>query len=105
MSAEAALRESVARQRAVFETALDALITIDHEGRVAEFNPAAERLFQYSREEVLGKTMADLIIPPSQRESHRRGLARFQFTRAEPTLVKRNAVSATDRGGAGISPE
>ncbi len=93
------MRESVARQRAVFETALDALITIDHEGRVAEFNPAAERLFQYSREEVLGKTMADLIIPPSQRERHRRGLARFQSTGEAPILGKRIEVSAIRRDG------
>jgi two-component system cell cycle sensor histidine kinase/response regulator CckA len=80
LTAEAALLESEARQRAVFDTALDALITVDHEGRVAEFNPAAEQIFQYSREEVLGRPVADLIIPPSLRESYRQGLARYDTT-------------------------
>jgi two-component system, cell cycle sensor histidine kinase and response regulator CckA len=99
LNAEAALRESEARQRAVFDTALDALVTMDHEGRVAEFNPAAERLFQYSREEVLGKTMADLIIPPSVRESHRRGLARYNTTGEAVILGRRIEVSAMRRDG------
>jgi len=72
----------------VFDTALDALITIDQEGRVAQFNPAAERIFQYAREEVMGKLMADVIIPPSMRESHRRGLAHHVAT-GETVLLGR----------------
>jgi two-component system cell cycle sensor histidine kinase/response regulator CckA len=99
LSAEAALRESEARQHAVFDTALDGLIMMDHEGRVAEFNPAAERIFQYSREEVLGKLMADLIIPPSLRESHRRGLARYVATGEAVILGHRIEISAMRRDG------
>ena len=93
------LRESEARQHAVFDTALDALILMDHEGHVTEFNPAAERIFQYSRGEVVGKLMADLIIPPSLRESHRRGLARFNATGEAVILGRRIEISAMRRDG------
>jgi PAS domain S-box-containing protein len=61
---------------AMFETALDCIISMDHDGRVIEFNPAAERTFGYRRAEALGKELAELIIPPRLRERHRRGLAR-----------------------------
>jgi two-component system, cell cycle sensor histidine kinase and response regulator CckA len=98
-SAGAALRESEARQHAVFDTALDAMIMMDHEGRVAEFNPAAERMFQYARDEVLGKVMADLIIPPSRRESHQRGLARYNATGKASILGQRIEISAMRRDG------
>jgi threonyl-tRNA synthetase len=49
-------------------------VTIDHEGCITEFNPAAERTFGYRRDDVLGKEMADVIIPVSLREKHRQGL-------------------------------
>ncbi len=72
--AEEARRESEARKAAILETALDSIITIDQEGRITEFNPAAEQIFGYRRAEALGREIAELIIPPSMRESHRRGL-------------------------------
>ena len=99
LGAEMAFRESEARQLAVFDTALDALITMDHEGRVAQFNPAAERIFQYAREETLGKLMADLVIPPALRESHRKGLARYLATGEAAILGRRIEVSAMRRDG------
>jgi two-component system cell cycle sensor histidine kinase/response regulator CckA len=105
LSAEAALKESEARQHAVFETALDGLIMMDHEGRVAEFNPAAEQIFQYSRGEVLGKPMADLIIPPALRESHRRGLARYNATGQATILGRRIEISAMRKDGSEFPAE
>jgi two-component system, cell cycle sensor histidine kinase and response regulator CckA len=105
LNAEAALRESEARQHAVFDSAIDGLIMMDHEGRVAEFNPAAERIFQYSREEVLGKLMADLIIPPSLRDSHRRGLARYVATGEAVILGHRIEISAMRKDGSEFPAE
>ncbi len=70
--AERDLRESEARKGAILDTALDAIIAVTHEGRIAEFNPAAERLFGYSRAEALGCAVAALIVPPSHRERHKR---------------------------------
>jgi PAS domain S-box-containing protein len=73
--AERELRQSEARKGAILETALDCIITCDRDGNVLEFNPAAERTFGYCREDVVGKDMADLIVPPALRERHRAGMA------------------------------
>src|SRR4051812_2039443 len=62
---------------AVLDAALDCIVTIDHEGRFIDFNPAAERTFGWRRDEVIGREMAELIVPPALRERHRAGLARL----------------------------
>jgi PAS domain S-box-containing protein len=87
--AEAEMRRSEARKGAILEAALDCVITIDHEGKVVEFNPAAERTFGYTREQVVGKEMAELVIPPSLREQHRHGIARYLSTGEGRLLGKR----------------
>jgi len=74
--AQQALGESQARQGAMIEAALDAIVSTDHAGRVLEFNPAAERIFGLNRADVLGRDMIELIIPPRLRDQHRQGLAR-----------------------------
>jgi len=84
--AEEAARASEAIKTSIFETALDAVISIDNDGRVVEFNPAAERMFGYSREEALGQEMAALIIPATLREAHRTALRRI-VEGAEPRLL------------------
>ncbi len=62
---------------AVLRVSLDAIISIDAYGVVLEFNPAAERMFGYMRDDVVGADMAELIIPPAHREAHRNGLRRL----------------------------
>ena len=84
--AHGVLRESEARTRAIFESALDALITMDAEGRVQDWNPAAEQMFGYSQSQAAGRTIAELIIPPSLRDRHRNGLQRYLETN-EPTVL------------------
>src|ERR1043166_5257331 len=74
--------------RGILENALDCIITMDVHGRVLEFNPAAERVFGFNRQEVVGKELAELIIPPSLREQHRRGLAHFLKTGEGPVIGK-----------------
>jgi PAS domain S-box-containing protein len=71
--AEEALKVSEARKQAVVETALDCVITADHEGRILEFNPAAESAFGYGRDTVLGRPLAELIVPPELRTRHLEG--------------------------------
>src|SRR5688572_16102884 len=82
------------RKSAVFDAALDAILTIDREGRIVEFNPAAERIFGHRREDVVGREMASIIIPERFREAHRNGLARYLETGKGPVLGKRLEMSA-----------
>jgi diguanylate cyclase (GGDEF)-like protein/PAS domain S-box-containing protein len=70
-------RAGEAHAAAILDAALDAVVTIDYRGNVLEFNRAAEQTFGYAREEVLGRELAALLIPPSAREAHRRALARW----------------------------
>jgi len=91
---EAALRESETRQAAIVETALDGIITMDHQGRIVEFNPAAEQLFGYRCSDVLGRTLDEMLIPPAQRERHRRGLAHYLATGEGAVLGRRLELSA-----------
>jgi PAS domain S-box-containing protein len=74
--AEEAARESEAVKTSIFETSLDAVISIDAAGAIVEFNPSAERMFGHRRAEVLGKEMAGLLIPEMLRDAHRTSLQR-----------------------------
>ena len=64
------LRDSEAKFKAVINGALDAIVTIDETGHLIEFNPAAERIFGYTREQVIGRPLANVIIPKNQRQAH-----------------------------------
>jgi diguanylate cyclase (GGDEF)-like protein/PAS domain S-box-containing protein len=75
-----ALRESEARKKAILEAALDAIVSMDHAGRILEFNPAAERLFGISRTEVMGRSLAELIVPERYRQGFLAGLIRYVTT-------------------------
>jgi PAS domain S-box-containing protein len=74
---------------AYLQAALDAVVVADASGCVVEFNPAAERIFGYTREEALGQTLANLIVPPSLRERHSRAFARFVESREERLFGRR----------------
>ena len=74
---------------AYLEAAIDCVIVADASGRIVEFNPAAELTFGYSRQEALGRTMAELIVPPSLRERHTAAFARFVKTREGSMLGRR----------------
>ncbi len=63
-----ASRESEARQGAILEAANDAIITVDHELNIREFNPAAEQMFGYARLDILGRSIG-LLLPPGERDA------------------------------------
>jgi two-component system sensor kinase FixL len=76
---EGQLGSSEARWKAIIDSAVDAIIVIDAHGGVETFNPAAERLFGYSAEEVLGRNV-DMLMPSPYREEHDTYLARYLAT-------------------------
>ena len=71
--AQQAVRASEARKSAILNAAFDCIITMDHDGDVVEVNRATERTFGYRAEEMIGRELAELIVPPTLRAAHRRG--------------------------------
>jgi PAS domain S-box-containing protein len=96
---EEAMRTSEARKTAMFESSLDAIISMDHEGNVVEYNPSAERIFGYPRDEILGKPLADFIIPSELRDKHWQGLQRYLETGKARILGKRMELKAVRADG------
>ncbi len=96
---ERELNRSETRNAAILDSALDCIVTIDQEGRITEFNPAAECTFDRRRDEVLGTRLADVIIPPSLQEKHRLGLARHLATGESTVLGTRIEMTAVRADG------
>jgi len=93
------------RTRAIFDTAPDGIVTMDHEGRVVEFNPAAEGIFGYRRNQVIGLQLADVIVPAALRERHRGGLARYLATGEAAVLGKRVELPGLRADGSMVAVE
>ena len=94
-----ALRESESRLRSILDTAMDAVITIDAQGRITDWNARAEALFGWTKEEALGLALHDTIIPAQHRQAHRHGLARFLATGEVHVLNRRIEMTAMRRSG------
>ncbi len=86
---EAEMRDEQRRIRAILDTALDAIVAMDHRGLITGFNQAAERMFGYSRDEAVGRELSELLIPLELRQQHREGLARYLATGKGPFLDRR----------------
>jgi two-component system, sensor histidine kinase and response regulator len=96
---EATLQENALLQSAILDSAFDCIITIDHEGKILEFNKAAEQTFGYRKEQVLQQLLGDLLVPPSMRQAHREGLQRYLATGAGPLMGKRIEINALRADG------
>ena len=97
--AEKKLLESEIRKAAILESALDAVIIIDVEDSIVEWNKAAETIFGFAQQEVMGRKMAELIIPERYREHHRKGLQHFIKTNVGPLLGKQIEITAIGKDG------
>jgi two-component system sensor histidine kinase/response regulator len=97
--AETAAKNSQARNDAILDVALDCVILMDASGRIVQFNPAAERTFGYMASEAVGHQLADLIIPPEQRDAHREGLARYLETGEVTVMNRRLELVAVRKNG------
>ncbi len=93
------LRESENRLRAVVDSSLSAVIVMDSNGVVEDWNPRAEGMFGWSRAEALGRELAELLIPKHLRPAHRRGLQRFLSTGEARVLHRLIELSALRRDG------
>jgi diguanylate cyclase (GGDEF)-like protein/PAS domain S-box-containing protein len=92
-------RESAARLEAIIHSALDAVVSMDEQGRILGWNPQAETLFGWTAREAVGRTLAETIIPPAIRAAHARGLARYLATGETHILNRRIEVTAVHRDG------
>lgn len=86
-------------KHALLQSNLSAIVAIDKDDKIIEFNPSAERLFKRKRQDVLGSTMAELIIPLRYRKMHYAGMKHFKDTGIGPVLRKRIEVSALNAEG------
>ena len=98
-SFEQALSGGAERRDAILQCSLDCIVTIDSDGFIMEFNPAAEETFGYTRDEVLGRQMASLIVPPSLRADHEQGLKHYLASGEGPVLNQRIEISAVRSNG------
>lgn len=97
--AEKALRNNEKQLRAVINGALDGIVTIDESGALIEFNPAAERIFGYTKQQVIGKSLADIMIPPALRHIHNQKHQQFLLTGKKNIFDKRIELSAVRADG------
>lgn len=94
---EYAFQES--KLKNLFEVSLDALISIDHTGKITEWNPQAEKIFGYSRNEIMGKSLSNTIIPTAFRKAHNEGMEKFRLHGHGPVLNQRIEITALRKGG------
>jgi PAS domain S-box-containing protein len=102
---EAALRESETQLRGILEGALDAVVGMDANGNVIDWNAQAEATFGFTREEATGRRLAELIIPPQFREAHERGLEKYLETGEGPLLNRRVEVEGQRKDGTRVPIE
>jgi PAS domain S-box-containing protein len=98
-AAEAALLQSQERNRAIVDTALDGVITIDSTGIVTDWNAQATAIFGWSREEALGRALAETIVPARDRQAHEHGIREFLRTGAGAILNRRIEIVAQHKDG------
>ncbi|TKS60630.1 MAG: hypothetical protein EWM72_01180 [Nitrospira sp.] len=98
-AAEAALLQSQERNRAIVDTALDGVITIDAAGIVTDWNAQATAIFGWTREEALGRLLSEMIIPARDREAHARGIREYLKTGVGPVLNRRIEIAARHKDG------
>ncbi|MCL5975478.1 MAG: EAL domain-containing protein, partial [Gammaproteobacteria bacterium] len=98
LAAEQDLIESEARMAAVMDTVPDAIITINLDGTINSFNKAAESIFGYSSDEMIGQSV-DIIVPDEYKEAHRNGIKRFAASGKGNIMGTRVELEALTKSG------
>lgn len=99
---EEALRDSEKQIQAIFANAPDAIVVVDSNGAIMRWNPESEKLFGWKKEEVIGRTLDELIVPARYSESHLKGMQRFRNTGESKILGKTVDLKATKKDGSEI---
>jgi len=97
--AEQALQESESRFRAITESAQDAILMMDNQGKLVFWNSAAERVFGYSKEEASGKILHDFLAPENYRAGYQSALTRFFESGHGQAIGKTLELTSTRKGG------
>ena len=105
IAVEEQLRQSQRIARGIVDTALDAFIQTDETGTVVDWNPRAEAVFGWSRDEAVGKSVVDLIVPADRRARFSEGLGRYRSTGKWGMLDKRIEIDAIRKDGRMIKAE
>lgn len=88
---------SETKLRLIIDTALDAVVTMNAEGNITEWNKNAEHIFGYSYDEVHGNKLSEFIIPEQYREAHERGMKHYFASGEGPVLNNRIEITAIDK--------
>jgi PAS domain S-box-containing protein len=97
--AQESLRESAQLARNIVETALDAFVQMDEKGAIRSWNSQADRMFGWSRKEVLGKDLLDLVVADEDRDEFKAALGRFLFSGQGLILGRRRELMVRRRDG------
>lgn len=103
IKADKKLQISEARTRSITDSANDAILMIDHQGNVTYWNPAAERIFGYTREEVIGRNLHNQITPEKYRESYQKAFPEFLKSGMGAAVGKTLDLEAVRKDGTIIS--
>lgn len=98
-AARAAQGEYLRRLGSIFDSALDAVVTMGADGVITDWNPMAETIFGWPRSEAVGRLVSETIIPHRYRGAHKSGLRHFLATGEGPVLNKRLEMAALHRDG------
>ena len=96
---DASVKESQARAQMLIDSSLDAIVSIDEDGRIIAWNAQAEPVFGHAAEDAIGRDLADLIVPPELRAAHRHGVVRNIRTGNATVLGKRIEVQGLRADG------
>ncbi len=98
--AESALRDSEEKFRKISSSAQDAIILMNHEGKVVFWNEAAQRMYGYAEEEIVGEDLHQMLVPERHRTAYEPGLQKFFATGEGPIIGKPRELMTLRKGGA-----
>ncbi|MBF4488061.1 PAS domain S-box protein [Flavobacterium sp. CSZ] len=93
------LKQSEERNRIIMNSSLNAIVTIDNTGKITFWNNQAQTIFGWRKEEVLGKTLNETIIPKRHKKGHEQGLKYYSKTGKGPVLNKQIELPAVNNIG------